>query len=161
MPGPIEGIRIVDLSLGHAGPRATGMLADYGADVVWVEPPGGDPYRAREPGAVSVFARSKRSATAKLTEAAGRDSVVALIARADVVVTAWPQGDIPDGLDPASLRVTNPGLVCCSISDAGPVAPDGWPASLPLSGHEALVQAVLGGCDEGQSFREGPIYPGF
>ena len=52
MVGPIEGLRVVDCSRGTAGPRATGMLADYGADVVWVEPPGGDPLRRYAPEAV-------------------------------------------------------------------------------------------------------------
>jgi len=41
MPGPIEGVRVLDCSRGTAGMRSTGMLADYGADVVWIEQPGG------------------------------------------------------------------------------------------------------------------------
>ena len=52
--GPLTGLRVVDCSRGHAGPRATGMLADYGADVIWVEPPGGDRCRADAP-ACAVF----------------------------------------------------------------------------------------------------------
>ena len=47
MSGPLEGLRVVDCSRGIAGTRATGILADYGADVVWIEPPSGDPYRGR------------------------------------------------------------------------------------------------------------------
>ena len=50
MTGPLDGLRVVDCSLGFAGPRATGLLADYGADVIWVEPPGGDLFRVRAPG---------------------------------------------------------------------------------------------------------------
>jgi crotonobetainyl-CoA:carnitine CoA-transferase CaiB-like acyl-CoA transferase len=49
MTRPLDGLRVLDCSLGTAGPRASGMLADLGADVVWVEPPGGDPLRLRDP----------------------------------------------------------------------------------------------------------------
>ncbi len=66
MVGPIEGLRVVDCSRGTAGPRATGMLADYGADVVWVEPPGGDPLRRYAPEAVAVLDRGKRSVVVDL-----------------------------------------------------------------------------------------------
>ncbi|HTM86144.1 MAG TPA: CoA transferase, partial [Mycobacterium sp.] len=45
MGGPLAGLRVVDCSRGLAGSRATGVLADYGAEVWWVEPPGGDPFR--------------------------------------------------------------------------------------------------------------------
>ena len=59
--GPLTGLRVIDCSWGTAGPRATGMLADYGADVIRVEPPGGDPYRDELAVAYSVFNRGKRS----------------------------------------------------------------------------------------------------
>ena len=71
MVGPIEGLRVVDCSRGTAGPRATGMLADYGADVVWVEPPGGDPLRRCAPEAASVFNRGKRSVVLDLHDRDG------------------------------------------------------------------------------------------
>jgi crotonobetainyl-CoA:carnitine CoA-transferase CaiB-like acyl-CoA transferase len=66
MTRPLDGLRVLDCSLGTAGPRASGMLADLGADVVWVEPPGGDPLRLRDPAAASVFGRGKRSITVDL-----------------------------------------------------------------------------------------------
>jgi crotonobetainyl-CoA:carnitine CoA-transferase CaiB-like acyl-CoA transferase len=68
------------------------MLADYGADVVWVEPPGGDPCRSREPAAVSVFNRAKRAVEADLGDRLMLEKVLALADRADVVVESWPPG---------------------------------------------------------------------
>jgi crotonobetainyl-CoA:carnitine CoA-transferase CaiB-like acyl-CoA transferase len=62
------------------------MLADLGADVVWVEPPGGDPLRLRDPAAASVFGRGKRSITVDLTDTQARDRVSALGERADIFV---------------------------------------------------------------------------
>ena len=63
MSGPLEGLRVIDCTSGMAGPKAAGILADYGADVIWVEPPGGDPFRRELSVAYSVFNRSKRSIT--------------------------------------------------------------------------------------------------
>ncbi len=58
---PLRGYRVVDCTRGTAGPRASGLLADYGAEVIWVEPPGGDPYREKLKVQYSVFNRNKRS----------------------------------------------------------------------------------------------------
>src|SRR5205085_10806921 len=61
MSGPLDGLRVIDCSRGTAGPRASGLLADYGADVIWVEPPGGDPWRDELAVPYAVFTRGKRS----------------------------------------------------------------------------------------------------
>src|SRR5713226_6642688 len=117
MAGILDGLRIVDCSLGTAGPQATGLLADYGADVLWVEPPDGDPCRRHVPAAVSVYNRGKRSVALDLQDAAHRDRVVALVRRADVFVESWHPGVAERlGLDYAALHDVNPGLVYCSIS---------------------------------------------
>ena len=81
MVGPIEGLRVVDCSRGTAGPRATGMLADYGADVVWVEPPGGDPLPAVRARAVSVLDRGKRSVELDLARRVAREQLLELADR--------------------------------------------------------------------------------
>ena len=135
MPGPLEGLRVVDCSWGAAGPRATGMLADDGADVIWVEPPAGDPWRRALPAAASVFNRGKRSRVLDLTRPDGRDAVCELVAAADVFVESWRPG-IADrlGVGYAVLHERNPALVYCSISGFGV---DGPRRDVP--GHEALV----------------------
>ena len=64
MTGPLEGLRVIDCSRGTAGPRATGVLADYGADVLWIEPPGGA--RLRGEPAFPFLSRGKQSTVADL-----------------------------------------------------------------------------------------------
>jgi crotonobetainyl-CoA:carnitine CoA-transferase CaiB-like acyl-CoA transferase len=154
MAGILEGLRVVDCSLGTAGTQATGLLADYGADVIWVEPPGGDPLRRHAPAAVSVFNRGKRSVVLDLQDTAHRDHAVALARRADVFVESWqPGGAERLGLDFAALHAVNPRLVYCSISGFGP---DGPYRDVP--GHEALVHAIVGTMAQQAGHREGPIF---
>src|SRR5258705_8861517 len=157
MTGPLDGLRVLDCSLGMAGPRASGMLADYGADVVWVEPPGGDPLRAHEPAAASVFGRGKRSVVLDVTDAQARDQVVALAERADVFIEGWRPGVADElGLGYEALRARNPRLVYVSVSAYGE---DGRDADLPP--YEPIVQAVLGGMADQLAHREGPVFIGF
>jgi integrase len=78
VPGALDGIRVVDLSWGRAGPLATGQLADHGADVTRVEPPGGDPYRSVV--ARAVYDRGKRSLVLDLDQPGGRDILDRLLA---------------------------------------------------------------------------------
>src|SRR5205085_11711310 len=92
MPGPLNGIRVVDCSRGTAGPRATGILADYGADVIWVEPPGGDPCREELAVPYSVFNRGKRSIVLDLGQEADRETLFELLGTADVFVQSWQPG---------------------------------------------------------------------
>ena len=90
MPGALEGLRVVDLTTGLAGPLATMTLGDHGADVVKVEPPGGDPHRSYV-GSV-VTNRGKRSVVLDLDSADDRDRLVELIATADVLVESFAPG---------------------------------------------------------------------
>src|SRR6202035_1980447 len=83
-----EDIRIVDLSSGRAGGVATMVLADFGADVVKVEPPGGDRFRSLP--AAPLGLRGKRSVIADLGSAAGLADVRALVSTADVLVVSGP-----------------------------------------------------------------------
>src|SRR3954464_5294977 len=86
MTGPLEGVRVVDCTRGTTGPRATGILADYGADVIWVEPPGGDPYRDDLAVRYSVYNRGKRSVVLDLQDDADHARMIELIRSADVFV---------------------------------------------------------------------------
>ena len=89
---------MVDCSHGSAGPRMTGMLADLGADVIWVERPGGDPFRRYAPAASSVFNRNKRSVECDLKSDAGRQAVSRLLVDADLFVESWRPG-VADSFD--------------------------------------------------------------
>ena len=98
---------------------ATMLLSDNGADVVKVEPPGGDPTRKTETGA-RVWARGKRSIELDVHDAAQREQLLALIDRADVLVENFDLGVTETlGLDWETLRVRNPRLVMCSITPYG------------------------------------------
>jgi crotonobetainyl-CoA:carnitine CoA-transferase CaiB-like acyl-CoA transferase len=154
--GPADGVRVLDCSIGIAGPRATGMLADYGADVVWIEPPGGDPLRECAPEHVSVIDRGKRSVVLDLDDPAAVGRLLSLAARADVFVESWRPGVAEQrGLGYDVLHARNPQLVYVSISGFGEES------DVDLPGEEALVQAVLGGMSDQVAHRGGPVYLGF
>lgn len=156
MAGPLDGFRVVDCSRGLAGPRATGVLADYGAEVWWVEPPGGDPFRAALATEYSVFNRGKRSVELDLKTRAGRGALLELLSCADVFVTSWRPG-VAERLQVDWERVHDmfPQLVYASITGFGE---DGTLADVP--GHEAIVQSYVGVTAEQVGFREPPIYEG-
>jgi crotonobetainyl-CoA:carnitine CoA-transferase CaiB-like acyl-CoA transferase len=156
MAGPLEGLTVVDVSSGTAGPRATGMLADYGADVIWVEPPGGDPLRALHAVPYSVFNRGKRSVELDLRSGEGREALLSLLAGADVFVESGRPGVADElGLGYEELHARFPGLVYCSVSGFGRTGPH-----KDLPGYESLVHALVGTMGEQVGVREGPIYEG-
>jgi len=152
--GPLNGIRVIDCSSGTAGPRATGLLADYGAEVIWIEPPGGDEWRDRLAVPYSVFNRGKKSVTLDLADRGHRDELLGLIASADVFVESWAPGTAERlGLDPHLVHDSAPWLVWCSLTAFGD---DGPHRDLPP--YEALVHAVAGSMAEQVGMRDGPIY---
>jgi crotonobetainyl-CoA:carnitine CoA-transferase CaiB-like acyl-CoA transferase len=156
MAGPVEGLRVVDCSRGTAGPRASGLLADYGADVVWVEPPGGDRLRRCSPECASVINRGKRSVALDLDDVEARERLLALIDRAEIFVESWrPGGAERLGLGYDALHARNPALVYVSISGFGDES------DVALPGFEPIVQAVLGGMSDQAAHRDGPVYLGF
>ena len=150
--GILDGIRIVDLSDGIAGPVATLLLAEAGADVVAVEPPAGAANRATA--GFHTWMRSKRSAVLDLEESADRALLDDLLAAADVVVhNHGPTRARELGLDDATLADRHPQLIVSSILS--------WPvnhvdADRPVD--ELLALARLGVLDEQQGYRDGPIF---
>ena len=154
--GPLTGLRVVDCSWGTAGPRATGMLADYGADVIRVEPAGGDPHRAGLAVAYSVFNRGKRSIALDLRDDRDRDTLLRLIDTSDVFVQSWRPGVAERlGLAYQTIHRLSPSVVCCSITGFGAEGP-----LRDLPGYESLVHAVIGTMGEQVGHREGPIFEG-
>ncbi|GGN39259.1 CaiB/BaiF CoA transferase family protein [Streptomyces fuscichromogenes] len=136
--GPLAGIAVIDLSTTLPGALATQFLADAGADVLCVEPPGGSPLRSR-PG-WPALGRGKRSVVLDLHAESDRRALGCLIAGADVAVTTMrPAAAAHLGLAPESLAAANPRLVSAAIT--------GWGSSGPwahLKGYEGLVMAKLG-----------------
>ncbi len=135
MPEPLAGYRIVDLSWGIAGPIGTMLLAEQGADVVKVEPPGGDPARALGPfyhdaphpdRSLYWFAlnTSKRGITLDLGSATGRDLFLRLVGAADFVLESFQPGYLAAlGLDYPTLRATNPRVILTSVTPFGTTGP--------------------------------------
>src|ERR1700749_3053392 len=96
MVRPIDGLRVVDVSSEPVGVRASSLLAEYGADVIWVEPRGGAELRIHHPTVASVFSRNKRSAILDLSLRSDSDSVRRLIRSADVFIDTFRPGQAED-----------------------------------------------------------------
>ncbi|MEE9277072.1 MAG: CoA transferase [Dehalococcoidia bacterium] len=110
MPTPLDGIQVLDASSGIAGPMAGMLLADFGADVVKVEGPDGDPTRA-EPG-FAVWNRNKRGITVDLSTPGERERLLSLLRGADLCIFSAPLEELTAlGFDPASVTASNPSLV--------------------------------------------------
>jgi crotonobetainyl-CoA:carnitine CoA-transferase CaiB-like acyl-CoA transferase len=134
MAGPIEGIRVVELGVWVAGPAAGGILADWGADVIKIEPPAGDPARmfgrmlGCDLGVNPPFEmdnRSKRSVVLDLATDEGRAVALELVSDADVFVTNIRPGGLHRvGLDFEAVAAVNPRLVYGLITGFGETGPD-------------------------------------
>jgi alpha-methylacyl-CoA racemase len=134
--GLLSGVRVLDLSIWRPGPYATQLLVEMGAEVVKVEPPGGDPMRVF-PTLFAVLNAGKRSAAVDLKDEAGRSAVLARAEAADVVVEGFRPGVVRTlGVDDESIRRVNPSIVFCSISGYGQTGPL---ATVP--GHDVNYQA--------------------
>ncbi len=131
----LTNLKVVELGHGVCAPFCARLLADYGADVVKVEPPEGDvtrrwgPFPADQPhpeksGLFFFLNTSKRGVTLDLETAAGRSAFLSLIGQADVLIENQPPQRLRDwGLDYASLARVNPGLVMVSITPFGQTGP--------------------------------------
>ena len=131
----LDGIRVIDLTHYIAGPYCTKLLAMYGADVIKVEPPGGDPARHLLPfagddpdpeksGLFLALNMNKKSVTLNLKTETGKEIFRELIRDADIVVENFAPRVMPSlGLSYESLRETNPNLIMTSISNFGQTGP--------------------------------------
>jgi crotonobetainyl-CoA:carnitine CoA-transferase CaiB-like acyl-CoA transferase len=164
-PGPLQGLRVLDLSRILAGPFATMLLADLGADVIKVEQPGGGDETRRwgppftEDGTAAYFLaanRNKRSVTADLGDPEAGDAVRRLARAADVVVDNFLPGRLARfGLDHASIAAHNEQVITCTITGFGS---DGPHADRP--GFDFLIQAMGGmmaitGAEDGEPTKVG------
>ena len=140
-PAALEGLLVADFSRVLAGPFATMLLGDLGADVVKVERPGtgddtrawGPPYFGDESTYYLAANRNKRSVAIDLGTAAGREAARRLVLRADVVVENFKPGTMQRlGLSYEEVSATNPGLVYCTVSGFGTTGPGRLAARLRL-----------------------------
>jgi len=155
MAGPLVGIRILDLSRILAGPWASQMLADLGAEVIKIERPGsgddtrgwGPPYMPDKDGNPTTESayfhganRGKRSVCIDISAAEGQDLIRELAAHSDVLIENFKVGGLCRyGLDYASLQTINSRLVYCSITGFGQTGP-----YAARAGYDFMIQAMGG-----------------
>ncbi len=160
--GKLSGITVLDLSQFLPGPMMTVMMADHGARVIKVEPPGGEPVRGLAPlenGESVWFAnlnRGKESRVLDLKSEAGKAGLRTLIAEADVFVEGFRPGVMVRlGFGYPAVKALNPGIVCCSISAFGQ---QGDLAHHPA--HDMVVQALAGFMSVNDGPDGTPVVPG-
>lgn len=146
---PLSGLRILDLSRVLAGPLATQMLGDLGADVVKIERPGegddtrhwGPPFIGEDAAYFLSLNRNKRSATTDLKTAEGVEAVRRLAGASDVLIENFRPGLMTElGLDLEELRRRNPRLITCSLTAFN----EELPGSARRPGYDIMVQALSG-----------------
>ncbi len=154
---PLSGLKVVDFSQGVAGPYGTMLMAEFGADVVKIEPLRGDWGRTlgtllseTESAPYLAINRNKRSAAIDLKNAECLDIAKALVAQSDIVVSNFRPGVMARfGLDYPSLRATRPDLIYCTVSGFG----DAGPAIDYPSGDSTMqawggLMSIVGGPDD-------------
>jgi crotonobetainyl-CoA:carnitine CoA-transferase CaiB-like acyl-CoA transferase len=142
--GPLDGIRVLDLTRMVAGNMLSLQLADFGADVIKVEPPSGDPLRDWRDGGNELhwktYARNKRSIVLNFRHAGARAVLLRLAATADVFMEGFRPGTLEQmETGPELLHKANPGLVVVRVSGFGQTGP-----YAPLPGFGTLVEAMSG-----------------
>ncbi|HEY0442533.1 MAG TPA: CoA transferase [Xanthobacteraceae bacterium] len=142
--GPLEGVRVLDLSRLVAGNMLSLQLADFGAEVIKVEPPSGDPLRDwREDGKTlwwKTYCRNKQSIVLNLRHQAAKDALLTLVETAHVFIENYRPGTLEQmGLGPDVLHARNPDLIVVRVSGFGQTGPY---AELP--GFGTLVEAMSG-----------------
>ncbi|MFN0029610.1 MAG: CaiB/BaiF CoA transferase family protein [Acidimicrobiales bacterium] len=154
-PAPLAGLKVIELAHWVAGPAAGGVLSDWGAEVIKVEPPGGEPMRHLFAGAAAATGagagsdpdlppqapsfvavnRNKRSVEIDLTEPNGMELFERLLAGADILLTNLrPQALEKMGLAPEAVAARQPSLIYCSVTAYGWQGPDREQAGYDLAG---------------------------
>src|SRR4051794_34088965 len=137
--GLLDGMRVLDAGIWRPMPHATQMLADLGADVLKLEPPGGDPMRTF-PELFADIASHKRSVLIDLKTDAGRAQALDLAADAHVFTEGWRPGVAERlGLGYDAVRARNPEIIYCSLSGYGQTGP-----LVDRPGHDLNYQALAG-----------------
>ncbi len=146
--GPLAGVRVLDLSAYIAGPYGCTLLADQGADVVKVEPPGGDNLRQypstlrAESRAFLGINRSKRGIVLDLKRAEDHAALLRLVRDADVLVHNFrPSVPARLGIDHERLNLINPRLIYCAVTGYGETGP-----MKDKAGYDQVLQAMTGMC---------------
>ena len=148
----LDGLTVLDLSQGIAGPLTTMLMSDYGAEVIKIEPPEGDPFRSTN--AYLAWNRGKKSVVLDLKSPADLEQFLDLTTHADVLVESFAPGTTTRlGIDFERLSRLNERLVYCSISAYGQHG-----AWRDRPGYDGLVQARTGMQWEQPGWREGPIF---
>src|SRR5215204_2066905 len=142
--GALHGVRVLDLSRLVAGNMVSLQLGDFGADIIKVEPPSGDPLRDWRDGGKSLhwktYARNKRSIVLDLRQDAAKDALLRLVTTADVFIENYRPGTLEEmGLGPEVLHKASPGLIVVRVSGFGQTGPY---AELP--GFGTLAEAMSG-----------------
>ena len=160
---PLAGLRVLELARVLAGPWMGQLLADLGADVIKVESPQGDETRTWGPPFIEQDGektaayfyscnRGKRSIVADFSQPQERETVLQLATKSDVLIENFKVGGLKKyGMDAATLRAANPGLIYCSVSGFGQ---DGPLAS--LAGYDFIIQGMSGIMDLTGEINERP-----
>lgn len=158
MPGPLQGVRILEVASILLGPLACQLLADLGADVIKVEPPSGDGLRTvgdhrNTPNMAALFLtcnRNKRSLVLDLKQKSGRDALLELAKNADAILhNSRPGAMTKLGLDYAAFKKVNPKIIYCAAQGYGKNGPYGDRGALDdaiqsASGMASLTIAATG-----------------
>jgi len=163
-PLPLEGLRVVDFSRLLPGPWASQMLAEFGAEVIKVEPPGGgDPSRANHPrfrkhsAYFNIVNGCKRSLMLDLSRPEGRAVAARLFGFADVVFESYRPGVAQKlGVDYAAASAENARIIYCSISGFGQTGP-----LAKIAGHDLVIQGMTGLMGRSLEQVDPPTVPGF
>jgi crotonobetainyl-CoA:carnitine CoA-transferase CaiB-like acyl-CoA transferase len=171
--GALQGLRVLDLTRILAGPWASQMLSDFGADVIKIEKPGdgddtrgwGPPFVTNPDGQLGDAAyfqaanRGKKSVCVDMTKSAGQALLQRMAAQSDVVIENFKVGGLQKyGLDYDSLKVINPRLIYCSITGFGQTGP-----YANRAGYDFMIQGMAGvmsvtGAPDGEPMKAGVAF---